>query len=562
MRMLTAVIAALVLSSTASSAGEALGPKHPPAAPKAAPAQPSSAVVAPPGPCRSQIDAIRPGTLDPETFLPAAECLRHADSAEGRYGHVTPDARLQALLPDNRNWYVSQLERFTSRRDVPRALAMAYLAETRSPSDAQVWRAAAEAYVMAGETFRAALTYLRQIEADSSQGGYLQFQIENLIRSAGSDISPPRFLDSLAEGAAPRKAAAAQVLEQLCWSYRYYAGAYRLALEQLSRRDPGPGAVFDRVNRFLSLGYWDYAAGLLEKYPWRQASKPWPAMGRALFLRAHYQLQDWPALASETSSAKNLGDEEEYIAAAALLHVGKPSESIGRLQKLEPRAEPPWGFRARLLEAQAQMALGKFREAGGILNLLKKDPDRREATGPILFWQGFMALQQSRFTAAESLLVLSSAYTGTAEAQRALDFRFWLLLDTTDAARVPFFLGLPEAPHTPAERAAYMDQVPEGSPLWPYARLEKAQILLRQGQADAARAVLDEAAKRGQDRVAAFAADAQAAYLQEKTPEGRRAALARYEDLLVKYQQGVVPEFSRGRIKALKQTPEGSGKAK
>jgi hypothetical protein len=537
---------------------------------QAAPALPASSA------CRAVIEAIHAGSIDPEPFLAAAACLRHEDSAEGRSGRVLPDARLLPRLPDNGNWYLSYLERFVSHRDAVRAVGMAYLSEAYlgggngasggTSVAPQIWRLAGEAYAASGLTYRAALAHLKQLEYDSSQTGYLQFQLESLIRSAGSDISAPRLLDSLAQGYGPRGPAVSQALEQLCWTYRHYAGACRQALEQLSQRDPGPSPVFDKVNRFLSLGYWDYAAGLLDKYPWRRAAKPWPAMGRGLFLRAHYQLQDWAGIAAETEAApagKAGGGEEEFIACAALIRLGRPQQALDRLDHAgAPTLEAPWGFRCRLLKAQAQMALGRFKEAALALTQLKKDPERRESTGPILFWQGLLALQQSRFGAAESLLVLASAYTGDEEAQRALDLRFWLLLDTADAARVPFFLGLPEAPRPPPQRLAFMEQVPEGSPLWPFARLEKAQILLQLGRGDSARAALEQVARSGSDRVAAFGAEAKAAFLQENTPGGRAAALARYEDLLVKYQQGVVPEFSRGRLRALKRAPEGSDNAK
>ena len=152
----------------------------------------------------------------------------------------------------------------------------------------------------------------------------------------------------------------------------------------------------------------------------------------------------------------------------------------------------------------------------------------------------------------DSLLVLASAYTGGEEAQRALDYRFFLLADTSAAARAPFFRGLPEAPRSSAERAKSLDLVPAGSAFWPFAQLEKAQIHLQSGEPDSAEAVFGRVAKKSPSRLAGFEAEARAAFILEKLPGGRQAALARYEDLLIKYQQGVIPEFSRGRIKALR----------
>jgi hypothetical protein len=198
------------------------------------------------------------------------------------------------------------------------------------------------------------------------------------------------------------------------------------------------------------------------------------------------------------------------------------------------------------------MALARPRDAARTLDALKRDPKRQEGTGPILFWQACLALDQGRFGAADSLLVLASAYTGTEESQRALDYRFFLLQDTAAAARGPFFHGLPEAPRPAADRRANLDRVPAASPLWPFSQLEKAQILLAGSEPDSALAVFDAVAKRSPVRLAGYEAEARAAFLEEKLPAGRQAALARYEDLLIKYQRGVIPEFSRGRIRSLR----------
>jgi tetratricopeptide (TPR) repeat protein len=373
------------------------------------------------------------------------------------------------------------------------------------------------------------------------------------VRGAGTEIEPKRLLDSLSRAFVPRKASTAEILENLCWNHRHHPGAFRIFLARMDLERPDPSLVLDRAQRFHSLGYWDYASRLLDKVGWRKLPKAWYPQARALYLRNAYQLKDWAAVAAETEGPRSppLTEEEELIAAGAAVELGRPDAALPRIRTLGIKAESPWSFQARLLEARALLSQGKPAEAAAVLDGLKRNPMRKQSSGPILFWQGRVALQRGRFAAAESLLVLASAYTGNEEAQRALEYRHWLLLDTT-AARVQFFRGLPEAPHPPAERMRALDAVPADSPLWTYARLEKAQIWLELRNPDSARAVFEEAARLSRDAKPALEAEAKAAFLAEKLPGGRDAALARFEDLLIKYQQGVVPEFSRGRIKALK----------
>jgi hypothetical protein len=480
--------------------------------------------------------------------------VRRADSA-GTPGAAGDAARLRDLLPAQGRWYATHLERLRARRDLDRMRDLAWLAELRAPGEAEAWREVAEAHALAGEVHRAALAYLRQAEADSGQAAYIQYQIDNLLR-AHADKPAARVLDSLTAAFPHRKAVTAEMLESLCQTNRAYASAYRNTLAWLALKRPPPDYVLERAGRYHATGHWDYAAGVLEKAEWRAFPNPLRGLARSLFLRLRYQMEDWAAIAAETGAQPKgvLTEEEDCIAATAAIRLGRPQEALDRLRRFESASQPEdgaWGYRARLLKARALLALGRPAEAAKVLDALKRSPRRKEGTGPILFWQGLLALQQLRPQAAESLLVLASAYTGTEESQRALEYRYWLLLDS-GAARTEFFRGLEESPLPPAERSAALDRVPGNSGLWPYARLEKAQILASLGRTDSARAVLDDASRRSADRLLGRKAEALAAYLQERTPEGRAAALARYEDLLIEYQQGVVPEFSRGRIRALK----------
>ncbi len=556
-----------------------------------APVSPSASVL-PNGPCRDLLLTLPIGKTDPAPYLEAAACLRRRDSvaagfrmpfelslrARDRAADAT-DSLLRARLPADRGWLITHLDRIRLKRDAGRSLDMAWLAEASlvagignaraadGPTDVDVFRELAAVYLTLPDPYHAALSLLRQAELDSTQASYVQYQLENALRTAGTEGTPTGLLDSLTAAYAHRTARTAEILEGLCWGNRDYPGAYRNLLTMLALKGATPSVALERVSRFQSLGYFDYCSAILEKMQWRKLPQPWLGLARSASMQIRYQLQDWPGLIAEASAGApsdsaarvtgtvrppGFSPEESFFIATALLKLGKPQDALVRIRELETKAEPPWGFRGRLLKAQAQMALGKPGDAGQTLDGLKHDPNRQEATGPILFWQSCLALDQGRYAAAESLLVLASAYTGSEESQRALDYRFFLLLDTVAAVRPLFFRGLPEAPRSSAERRKTLEKVPAGGPLWPYAQLEKAQILLQEGEPDSAAAVFDRVAKQSPDRLAAFQADAKAAFIEEKLPGGRQVALARYEDLLIKYQQGVIPEFSRGRIKALR----------
>jgi hypothetical protein len=543
-----------------------------------APAGASSAPGPADGPCRDLLAALPAGQSEPASYLAAAACLRRQDSLAARPGDGAAhsplerilrapsgrsprasDSILKARLPDDKNWLMSNMERARARRDVSGILDMAYLAEAKGLADADLYRELSALYLAIPDTYRAGLALLRQTELDSLQGGYILYQLEGLTHYAGSDVPAAELLDSLTSGYVHKHIRTAEMLESLSWSTRTYPAAYRNLLAMMDLKNPGPAVVLERVNRFQSLGYFDYAAAILDKLAWRKLSQPSLSLARTLHLQIRNQLQDWPAITAEAQGPGVTGmirpppfnDEETFIIANAFLKLGRPEEALARVKRLEEKGEAPWGFRGRLLKAQAQMAIGKPREAERTLDALKRDPKRQEATGPILFWQACLAIDQGRYVSADSLLVLASAYTGAEESQRALEYRFFLLADT-GKARPPFFNGLPESPHGPAERRQSLDRVDPQSGLWPFAQLEKAQILLQNGEPDSAEAVFDLVSKHSPDRLAGFQAEAKAAFIAEKLPGGRQAALARYEDLLIKYQQGVIPEFSRGRIKALR----------
>lgn len=581
-RLAAALLCLAAACVPAASAPAASPPPAKNAAASAVPAKPKAAnapaPAAPPGvsgPCRDLLLALPVGREEAAPYLAAAACLRREDSLAAASGggahspleralrsptgrsHSASDSILRARLPDDKGWFMNAMERARVKRDLPEALDMAYLTEAKGAADGDLWRELAAVYLILPDTYRAGLAYLRQAESDSQQTGYIQYQLEGLAHYAGSDLPAAALLDSLTAVYTHRSVRSAELLESACWSNRDYPAAYRNLLAMMDLKDPGPAVVLERAGRFQSLGYFDFSAAILEKLAWRNLPQPWRSLARTLHLQLRNQLQDWPAIAKEAAPVTGevrtprFSDEETFIIGTAFLKLGKPEAALDQAKRLEEKGEAPWGFRGRLLKAQALMALGKPKDAGETLAALKRDPKRQEGTGPILFWQACLALDQDRFEAADSLLVLASAYTGAEESQRALEYRFFLMIDTS-RARSAFFKGQPESPHGPSERRQALDKVDKESGLWPFAQLEKAQIHLQNGDPDSAEAVFDLVSKQSPDRLAGFQAEAKAAFTAEKLPGGKQAALARYEDLLIKYQQGVIPEFSRGRIKALR----------
>jgi tetratricopeptide (TPR) repeat protein len=513
--------------------------------------------------CHEVIEPLPIASKEPMAYLLAAQCLIQSDSIRGASScsmkvHPNPaDSVLKARLPGEQNWYLRYLERFRQKREIASALQMSYLAALKFPQEPTIFRQLAEVYQMVPDPYRAGLALLRYAELDSTQKNLIQYQLENLIRTAATEKTPIQFLDSLASEFKSISNTPFEVLETLSWGNQNYPGAYKNFLTLLSLGNTEPEAALDRVNRFQSLGYFDYGSAVLEKISWRSLPEPWQSRAWTLFMQIRFQLKDWPAIVTEFDRKVrvNMGidsPEQNFILATALLKTGFPAKALERLKTLdEPSTPPRWNYRGRILKAQVYLSLGKSKEASETLRALKRDPHRQEGTGPILFWQGCLAIAEKRFASAESLMVLASAYTGTEEAQKALEYRFYLIQDTS-LHRSFFFNGLAESPYSTTDRLLSLEKIPAKSSLWPFAQLEKAQILVQIGQLERAEAVLENAARQSPDRLAGLQAEAKAAFLQEKLPGGKQAALARYEDLLIKYQQGVIPEFSRERIKALK----------
>ncbi len=518
------------------------------------PASPARAAT----PCGDLLAALHPSTnADPAPWLAAARCLRQRDSATGNT--FADDSLLRSRLPESKAWYLTHLERLRLQGDAEHAADMAYLTERRAPADPDLERELAEVYPILPDLFHAALALLRAADLDTEQTASTASQIDNLLRLSASDAPVSLILDSLARTFRPQHRRPEEILEALCWNHRDYPCAFASATQSMRIRKTESTRAdiahdLDRADRFHSAGYFDYAASILETAGWRTQPPPWRTRMRGLFIQIRYQMQDWPAIAEESGESPwdrhpDVTPPELFAAASAQLKIGNPSAAARIAARVEEGPDGAWAYRAKLLRAQALLALGRSDEAADLLSQMKKDPDRTEATGPILFWQGCLAIEREKYPAAESLFVLASAYTGSEESQRALEYRFFLVADTT--GRRFFFPGLQESPRSAQDRLLRLAEVPAASGLWVFAGIEKAQIRLTLHQTDSALAEFERVAGSAGDKQTAMLANAKAAFLKEKLPGGKQAALATYEGLLINYQRGVIPEFSRGRIRAL-----------
>lgn len=207
--------------------------------------------------------------------------------------------------------------------------------------------------------------------------------------------------------------------------------------------------------------------------------------------------------------------------------------------------------RREILAARLAAANGDWRGTEKRMLDWEQSSSRRTGSGEILFWRGWAALHQGRSAEADSLFVLSSAYTDETENSRvqdALDYRFAALLDNSPAL-LDYLRGLPESPLPASLRAASLKQVPAQSRLYPYALWRLALLEELQGDTLQSYAILSDLAREGTSMPAKRAA-AVLAFLREKSdPDG---ALRAYEALLVKNQQGAIAEFLRQRTQRLR----------
>ena len=182
----------------------------------------------------------------------------------------------------------------------------------------------------------------------------------------------------------------------------------------------------------------------------------------------------------------------------------------------------------------------------------KNSIERNQGSGEILFWLGWSALHQGKKTDADSLFVLSSAYTQEPGAQRgaqeALEYRFAALLESSPAL-LDYLRGLPESPLPDSMRLASLQRLPKTSRLYPYGQWQLALLVELLGDTTRSREILTQLAA-APGTLPGRKAAARLNYLRE--PTQLDSAKTGYEGLLMKQQQGVSSEFARKRLQIIR----------
>lgn len=211
-------------------------------------------------------------------------------------------------------------------------------------------------------------------------------------------------------------------------------------------------------------------------------------------------------------------------------------------------SEPATRHRREILNARLAASRGDWKTADATLRAWLKNPERREGSGETLFWMGWAAMHQARANAADSLLVLASAYGEEPRSQDALEYRFAGMLENGPGLQ-DYLRGLPESPLPHSLRVASLFRVNAGSRLHPHARWHLALLHEARGDTAVSRALLDTLARDARSMPGRRAAAYRALLAERNAPD---TALAAYETLLVGHQQGVTAEFARKRARELR----------
>ncbi len=462
---------------------------------------------------------------------------------------------LKKSLPADARWYRERLTRFRAQRETPQALALARLAEIKNLGDGFLERELAQVYLHDSRFTAAGRAFLRQLAAQPDQAVPVQYQLDQLIRQASAWIPPEVLIDSLNDFFPSGPPVIHNALEILAWSSNHLPAAFENFRKRLQRDSLPWDEVETTLERFRHAGYLDYAVRLLESIDWNELTAKERKQALLAFHRLYFELKDYKSLLAHPSAsqASAFSVEQQYILAHAHILEGDPNRAMPLLDKVEAAGEAPWKHRARLLRARALLRAEKPDQAMRLLEKEKASDLREESSGPLLFWQGIAALYQNRYPAADSLFILASAYTGGYEAQRALELRNWLMLDTSTVVRQAFFQGLEEGPLTVEKRLASLESVPSGSSLFPHATMERALRLLELERPDAALELLERLSRKGSNPLA-VKAGALAAFVLEARLQAADKAVVKYRSLLLEYQQGVFPEFSRRRMRSLQES--------
>lgn len=240
--------------------------------------------------------------------------------------------------------------------------------------------------------------------------------------------------------------------------------------------------------------------------------------------------------------------EEKIWIARVALDAGL-SSTASTLLGTSPPENPALRHSWEILQTRLSASAGGWKNAEARLKDWKNDPKRREGSGEIFFWQGWAALHQHRREEADTLFTLASSYADEPISQRALEYRYAVLLDTGEALYA-YVRGLPESPLPDSMRKASLEHVSTSSALHPHALWEIALISEKTGNREGELEFL-QALAMDPSSLAGRRASTRLTRLKFE-PDQPDSAMNAYEHLLLQYQQGVPSEFARSRVQTLR----------
>ncbi len=514
--------------------------------------------------CGELIALLPSNTRDLNKLQRVSFCLQQVASAlKTPYYH----SQLRLKLPEDETWFVRALNNYRIHREFSSGMGLAYLAEIKHRSSPAVRPVLNDLYFMSSAYLQAGLSNLQWVNADPRNYKSAQFNLDNIINTIQTSVPASVFLDSLVSGLGGGSMPVFALLKELCFSNGNFHGAFACALGQIKLGGLAWYEIEADLSTFCTQGLYDYADEILQGF---RGSGNVPVSIHALpyFYFIKFHLRDWESITAQYRSDSNwhlLPHESAYYLAKALFYHRNNSikaddtlnygleQAALIASSLRENATYPWIFKSAILLVEVNLARGDLKTAKDLIQKEKSNPYRKGGTGTVLFWESVLRLFENEFAKADSLLILSSAYTGEEFCQRALKYRQWLMLDTNSEYRTYFFKGLKESALSVKERIKNLVRVPIISPLWAHSQLEIAGILAENKQFKEAGTILSELIKSGQDQWIVMLAQSKNAFIKETIMPTSQKVLAIYDAILLKYQQGIISEFARERIQYLNQ---------
>ncbi len=507
--------------------------------------------------CGEILEKIPKASKDLDHWLKFSHCLKE----------VSPPQKIPAYLkkasgkfPQEESWIFQTLKNYRIHQESKSALGFAYLAENLVLETSLIRGELSETYLQNSEFVLAARSYLSETKDSGIRQFTINFKFKSLFKAASISYSAPELMDSLLVSLNEMDENQLIFLSDISWEQNYPKGALVCLL------------------RLKELGFlnWDYANMWIQKFnnsknfreskillsAFDKANNPREkqiVFGYKIFLA--YELQDWaafPRLKSNPELIKNLPPDYQYYLSYGLLKASyknqndslrKASAKVANM--LVDNRDKHWSQKALFVKVQIHIAEGKLKEARKKLLAEKHNPNREAGSGEILHWMAVVDLFEGYLKSADSLLVLSSSYTGEDFTQKSLEYRHFLVLDSSKSNVQNMLAGLEEHPSSLSEKLKYLAKIPENSALWGHAQLRRSEIFENLGKTDSSLAMLKRLSESQNSSWLGHLAKSKLNFLKEADISHEKS-LEAYDEILLKYQRGILSEFSRERVKKIK----------